>query len=104
MKTTRTGQILALACGLTACGGGPARGQSAAPTIRPNIYEVPPEQVLRAQEAQEQVAFIEVSGSASVTVPTDEARVAFAMETSAGSANISNCESKEAWLLSSSRG
>lgn len=84
----RPGQILALACGLSACAGPPARGQPVAPrqapgTIQPNIYEVAPEQAARSQETP---AFIEVSGSASVSVPADQAQVAFAMETRAESA------------------
>lgn len=87
MMIRRAGQILQLACALTACAGPPARGQSvptaAARGVRPNIYEVVPEQLAPAQEAP---AFIEVSGNASVSVPTDEARVAFAMETRGASA------------------
>ena len=75
----RPAQILAMACALSACAGAPTRGQS----IQPNIYEVAPEQVPQAQQAP---AFIEVSGDASISVPTDQARVAFAMETRAETA------------------
>lgn len=80
----RSGQIFALICGLAACAGPSARGQSAnGPAISPNIYEVAPEQVPSGQEAP---AFIEVGGNAAVSVPADRAHVAFAMETRAGSA------------------
>jgi uncharacterized protein YggE len=51
--------------------------------VAPNIYEVAPEQI---QQAQEAVAFIEVSGAASISVPTDQAQVSFSMETRAATA------------------
>jgi len=79
----RPGQILALTCALSACAGPPAGGQSTTRPIAPNIYEVAPEQ---AQQVQQTPAFIEVSGSASVSVPADQAQVAFAMETQARTA------------------
>ncbi|MGD8281377.1 MAG: SIMPL domain-containing protein [Gemmatimonadota bacterium] len=75
----RPAQILAIAGALSACAGPPARGQS----IQPNIYEVAPEQVPQTREAP---SFVEVSGNASVSVPTDQAQVAFAMETRAETA------------------
>ncbi len=81
--TRRPGTVLALACALTACAGPPAGGQSTSRPISPNIYEIAPEQVAPAQEAP---AFIEVNGSASVSVPADQAQVAFAMETQAQNA------------------
>ncbi|MDH3205196.1 MAG: SIMPL domain-containing protein [Gemmatimonadota bacterium] len=78
----RPGHILILAFGLTACAGPPARGQTTTANpgrgISPNIYEIAPEQIMQAQEA---ASFIEVSGTARVSVPTDMAQVSFAMET-----------------------
>ena len=82
----RPGKILALAVALAACAGPPAGGQttpSSGRGVSPNIYEVAPEQLVRAQEAP---PFIEVSGSAAVTVPSDQAQVSFAMETQEGGA------------------
>jgi uncharacterized protein YggE len=83
----RPGKITLLVCALTACAG-PSAGGQAAPTaavqtIRPNIYEIAPEQI--PQQSQE-AAFIEVSGTAAVSVPTDRAQVSFAMETRGESA------------------
>jgi len=85
---TRPGQILIVACALTACAG-PSAGSQATPpaavqSVRPNIYEIAPEQIPR--QSQEAVAFIEVSGAATVSIPTDRAQVSFAMETRAASA------------------
>jgi uncharacterized protein YggE len=84
---SRAGHILVFACALTACAGPPARGQTSVPaavqSVPPNIYEIAPEQVLQSQEA---VAFIEVSGVATVSVPADQAQVSFAMETRAQTA------------------
>lgn len=75
----RSAQILALACAFSACAGPRVGGQA----IQPNIYRVAPGQVPQSEQA---TAFIEVSGTASVNVPTDEAQVAFAMETRAETA------------------
>lgn len=104
---SRAGHILVFACALTACAGPAARGQAAVPaTVRsvpPNIYEVAPEQV---QQPQEAVAFIEVSGAATVSVPTDRAQVSFAMETraeTAAGAATSNAEAMDR-VLSTLRG
>jgi uncharacterized protein YggE len=84
MNIRRTGQILILTSALTACAGPAARVQGRAPrSVPPNVYEVAPEQVSQAQEAD---AFIEVSGTGSVSVPTDQAQVSFAMETQAETA------------------
>lgn len=84
---TRVGPIFIVTCALTACAGGPVRGQTAGadapPALRPNIYEIAPEQVAREQQAP---PFVEVNGSASVSVPTDQAQVSFAVETRGGSA------------------
>jgi uncharacterized protein YggE len=87
MTIRRAGEILALACALSACAGPAARGQTTpvatVRAVQPNIYEIAPEQVVPSQEA---VPFVEVSGSASVSVPTDQAQVSFAMETRGQSA------------------
>lgn len=84
----RPGQIFIFALALSACAGPPARGQSAGsaappPTLRPNVYEIAPEQIAQEQQSP---SFIEVSGSASVSVPTDRAQVSFAVETRGESA------------------
>jgi len=68
---------------LTACAGPSAGGQTPGRSVTPNLYEIAPEQVPASQEAP---AFIEVNGTAAVSVPADEAQVAFAMETQAGTA------------------
>jgi uncharacterized protein YggE len=84
MMISRAGHILVFTCALTACAGPAARGQTSAPaavrSVPPNIYEIAPEQV------QQAVAFIEVSGAATISIPTDEAQVSFAMETRAQTA------------------
>jgi hypothetical protein len=84
-----------LACALAACAGPAARGQPSATvrSVAPNIYEVAPEQIPPAQEA---TAFIEVSGTASVSVPTDQAQVSFAMETRAETAEQAATTNAEA--------
>ena len=78
--------IVGLAAALTACAGPPVGGQVGPavgdPLARPNIYEVPTEQLARSQEA----GFIEVSGEGSVSVAPDRAIVAFAMESRAPTA------------------
>ena len=80
--TRRPVQTVALTWALAACAGpqigGPSTARAQVPDIAPNIYEVAPEQV---RTSQEPLPFIEVSGNASVSVPTDQAHVAFAMET-----------------------
>ncbi|HET9948484.1 MAG TPA: SIMPL domain-containing protein [Longimicrobiales bacterium] len=88
--------IAAVALALVACASPPARGQPAPGIgrVAPNIYEVAPEQV-PAQEAQEP-PFIEVSGSASVEIPVDQAQVSFAMETRAATADEASAQNAEA--------
>lgn len=81
---------------VAACGGAGATGQPAPegprpPTgagdlARPNVYEVPVDQVRPALDDPDG-PFIEVNGSATVTVPADRARVAFAVETRAMTAS-----------------
>ncbi len=79
MKRTR--EIVAIAAAFTACTGPPAEGQVSpardSSLERIHIYEVPPGVVRQDAEA----GFIEVSGSASVEVPSDRAHVSFAVET-----------------------
>ncbi len=88
---TRFGQIGLLAAILTACSGPPAGGQATPANAgfdRMNVYEVPVDRTgtIPAQEAPEQ-GWIQVSGSGSVQVAPDRARVAFAMETRASAAD-----------------
>ena len=75
----RAGQILSLTTALAACAGPSVSGQQA---VRPNIYQIAPEQVAQASDS----GFIEVGGSAIIEVPSDEAQVSFAMETRASTA------------------
>ena len=88
MKTTA--QTALLAAALAACGGPPAGGQSPpAPADergRLYLYEVPVDAGPRLQEAAA-AGWIEVSGTGSVDVPPDRARVSFAMETRAETAD-----------------
>ncbi|MGD8322525.1 MAG: SIMPL domain-containing protein, partial [Gemmatimonadota bacterium] len=72
--------------GLAACGGHPAAAQTPAPPddglAHPYLYEVSPQ----ASPDQEAAPFIEVSGSAEVSVAPDLARASFAVESRADSA------------------
>jgi uncharacterized protein YggE len=80
-----TAQTAILAAVLTACAGPSAGGQSTTADPgqigRVHLYEVPDSDIeaLRRQSAEE--GWIEVSGTGSVEVRPDRARVAFAMET-----------------------
>ena len=89
---TRFRQLYVLVAAMGACAGSSAQGQAGAPAsvepVRPNLYEVTPEQLAAAQQAQTQEApFIEVSGQASVELPADQAEISFAMETRAEEAS-----------------
>lgn len=83
----RAAAVLAIVTGLTACGGG---GATAQPAPRDDgrahlyAYEVSPEhaQALQAQESP----FVEVSGTATVSVTPDRVRASFAVETRAAAA------------------
>lgn len=81
---TRTRPTFIVACALAACASPPAQGRAgASPTIGPvppNIYEVALEQIPPEPPAP---PFIEVSGTATVQVPADQAQVSFAVETRA---------------------
>ena len=83
----RVRSILTVGCVAWACAAPPTRGQTGtAPVVRsvpPNIYEVAPEQIPSAEEE----GFIQVSGSATVQVPADRARISLAMETRAATAD-----------------
>lgn len=85
----KTAQTAFLAAVMAACGGPPAGGQTPAPPEgdlgRLHVYEVPVEQAA-AQEAPDP-GWIEVSGTGSVEVAPDRARVSFAMETRAETAD-----------------
>ena len=83
----RARPILTMALALAACASPPAQEPAGASTIgpvRPNIYEVAPEQIVPQDE--QQTPFVEVNGTATVDVPTDQAQVAFAVETRASEA------------------
>lgn len=96
--------VLTLGCALAACAGPGAQGQAGASPalepVRPNIYEVAPEQIAGVQQAPQQTSaqetpFIEVSGQATVELPADRAEIAFAMETrgeDAASASRANAD------------
>lgn len=81
------GQMATMTAVLSACATPPAGGQATG--VEPSVYGIAPEQVAPASRAAPpqvvppEPAFIEVSGSATVDVPTDLAQVAFAMETRA---------------------
>lgn len=81
----RARPIAVIACALAACASPAAQGRAGAATtigpVAPNIYEVVPEQVAPTQEPQ--TPFVEVSGTATVQVPADQAKVSFAVETRA---------------------
>ena len=84
----RSRQIYVLVAALAACAGSGAGGQAdASPSVervRPNIYEVLPEQAAPTPQATPQeTPFIEVSGQATVELPADQAEISFAMETHA---------------------
>jgi len=74
--------VLLAACGGTSLGAQAPRPPAPDDPARPFIYEVPLEQVAPAQAAP----FLEVSGSATVSVPPDRAQASFAVETQAKSA------------------
>lgn len=84
---SRAAAAVAIVTGLTACGGGTATAQ---PVPRDDglahlyAYEVSPEhaQALQAQESP----FVEVSGTATVSVKPDRVRASFAVETRAAAA------------------
>ncbi len=66
--------------------------------LQPHVYEVSPEHaafLARARQAAEEQGFLEVSGTAQVSVPADRARVVFAVETegrTAGQASTANAD------------
>jgi uncharacterized protein len=104
----RIGEVTAIAAVLTACGGPPAGGQ-ATPNddlARLHAYEVPVETstATQATPAQaEEEGWIQVSGTASVQVAPDRARVSFAMETRASAATAAaaaNADAMDAVLRS----
>lgn len=72
--------------------------------IQPHVYEVSPEHaafLAAARQAAEDQGFLEVSGTAQVSVPADRARVVFAVETegqTAGQASTANAERMTAVL------
>ncbi len=97
----RTGRVTLLAALLAACAGPSAGGQTPVATpddrARLHLYEVPLEDV-GAQEPSGP-GWIEVSGRGSVDVPPDRARVSFAMETRAQTADAAADANAEAMAL-----
>jgi len=87
IKMMRPRQIHAFVAALAACASpGPQATAGAAPLtepVRPNIYEVVPEQVVPPQVVAQEAPFIEVNGQGSVELPADQAEISFAMETHA---------------------
>jgi uncharacterized protein len=87
----RSRQLYVLVAALAACAGSGPQGQAGTVVlmepVRPNIYEVVPEQVASAQQTAQEAPFIEVSGQASVELPADQAEISFAMETRAEEAS-----------------
>jgi len=85
----RSWQLHALVAALAACAGPGAQAQAGGvppmEPVRPNLYEVMPEQVAVPENAQER-PFIEVNGQGSVELPSDQAQISFAMETHADDA------------------
>jgi uncharacterized protein YggE len=96
----RTVQVAALAALLTACAGPSAGGQ--APSSDPqelgrlHLYEVPVEGVSPATQVAPDSGWIEVTGTGSVRVAPDRARVSFAMETRAEAADAAADANAEA--------
>jgi len=97
------GRHLPLLALLTACSSGPAVAQAPKPDtgmgVQPNIYEVAPEQARSQEVPQVETGFIEVSGTAHVSVSPDRALASFAVETqarAAGSASADNASSMAA--------
>jgi uncharacterized protein YggE len=96
----RTAQVAALAAVLTACAGPSAGGQ--APSSDPqelgrlHMYEVPVEGAPETPQAAPDSGWIEVTGTGSVRVSPDRARVTFAMETRAEAADAAADANAEA--------
>ncbi len=89
---TRIAEVAVVAAVLTACGGPPAEGQPTPPYDaspgRINAYEVPTDRLSQTQAAEAQdPGWIQVSGTGSVQIAPDRARITFAMETRAETAS-----------------
>ena len=86
---------------LSACGGQGAAAQTPAPPddglAHAYLYEVSPEHAAAAQHPQEASPFIEVGGSATVSVRPDRVRASFAVETRA--ANAADASARNAELM-----
>lgn len=97
LKAKRPFGLAVIGLAVSACGGAGAPGQAgpegprppagAGNLAHPIVYEVPDDQGARPGLADAERPFIEVSGNASVTVPADRARIAFAVETRAMTAS-----------------
>jgi uncharacterized protein YggE len=96
----RARHILTLAWALAACASPgaqtPAGAAMPVERIAPNIYELVPEQLAVSPAQNQETPFIEVSGTASVEVPANEAQISFAMETRAADAGVASAANAEA--------
>lgn len=101
----RAGWLMVTWLAAAACGGSGATGQNASDgprpmgagdLSRPIVYDVPVDQA-RPGGLDAEPGFIEVSGTASVSVPVDRASVAFAVETR--SATASDAAAENALLM-----
>lgn len=98
MKRQPAHAVLAAALLLVASGCAPGRAgaQEDPPTPRPHVYEVSPEHLAAlAQAADSARGTLEVSGSAEVSVPADQALVSFAVETEAPTAREASSQNAE---------
>ena len=90
----RTGEVALVAAMLSACAGPSAVGQTTpvAPGAVDRIYayEVPVSTTSPSQSQEQGPGWIQVSGTGSVTVAPDRARVSFAVETRAASAAVAS--------------
>lgn len=90
----------ALGAVLSACAGPAASGQSApgdpGDLARLYAYEIPNEQIADMRQETPERAWIEVSGTGSVEVPPDRARISFAMETRATAASDASGQNADA--------
>lgn len=102
----RAGWLMITWLAAAACGGPGTTGQAtpdgprpvgAGDLSRPIVYDVPVDQARPGGLDDAEPGFIEVSGTASVTVPVDRASVAFAVETR--SATASDAAAENALLM-----
>lgn len=97
----RSAAVPLLVVALSACGGGGATAQVPVPPddglAHAYLYHVAPEHVaaLQARGTQEAPAFVEVTGTATVSVRPDRVRASFAVETRADEADEASARNAE---------